>query len=743
MTTATLDTTFSPIHDALRLLAERCDGAQSRDDAGFNKPDSYAAKRLAALDTLDEITARQGWEMLRTYTRQLAAAGITYADLPVPPALATPPTHRIGVQTGTGAFLVTFPCDAQDRRGKSAGMPLGAAIRALAGRQWDGIGKRWVVAPSQANALALLDIAGEYDLHLSGVARARIDELQQATAPEPQTPVVQSAGRKITVEGAEFLVRFPYDAALVDSIKRELKSPRWDAVQKVWRLATSQNALEKVQGWASAHKFDVSGLQGFAQAQERAAEAAQAAKLAADQQAVARLTRLRLAEPLADGNPLRPFQRVGVERLLLQGRAILADDRGLGKSRQALMAAKAYYQEGVRVLVLSPISVKEAWLREAAICEVPIEVHSHAKIPAPLEAIPYVLIADEAHAFQNLLAKRTKKFLALADKAQAVWCLSGTPIKNGRPSNLFPLLKACRHRVADDKSEYERRYCAAKPTKWSRWDVTGASHLDELHSRIKDILILRTKKEVAKELPKKTRILSEVELPAEAKAEYFATIDRLKADYQARRQSGEIKSGGEALVALTHARHAGDLAKAEHAVEITMELLEQGDQVILFAETLDTLAKCQTLLAQEEVTDTVTLTGATPQADRQGMVDQFQAGTARVFLATIKAGGVGLTLTGPEGVSVSPILIGRPYTSGDAEQAEDRAHRIGQDKPVICHWLQMPSRVDEGVDLAIDALLEQKYQRIELILKGKRASMQGIGSIEEVALALADRLFKA
>jgi superfamily II DNA/RNA helicase len=74
------------------------------------------------------------------------------------------------------------------------------------------------------------------------------------------------------------------------------------------------------------------------------------------------------------------------------------------------------------------------------------------------------------------------------------------------------------------------------------------------------------------------------------------------------------------------------------------------------------------------VEDAELLTGDTPQDERQEMCDRFQSGESKIFVGTIKAGGVGLTLTAANNV----ILLDRPWTPGDAEQAEDRCHRIGQ-----------------------------------------------------------------
>jgi SNF2 family DNA or RNA helicase len=117
--------------------------------------------------------------------------------------------------------------------------------------------------------------------------------------------------------------------------------------------------------------------------------------------------------------------------------------------------------------------------------------------------------------------------------------------------------------------------------------------------------------------------------------------------------------------------------------------------------------------------------------ERQAIVDRFQGGQSDVFVGTIKAGGVGLTLTAANHV----ILLDRPWTPGDAEQAEDRLHRIGQGEMVNAIWLQ-----HGAVDQAIDALLEAKQERIELVLRGKRKTLRGLSSPLELAKQLLEFL---
>jgi SNF2 family DNA or RNA helicase len=113
------------------------------------------------------------------------------------------------------------------------------------------------------------------------------------------------------------------------------------------------------------------------------------------------------------------------------------------------------------------------------------------------------------------------------------------------------------------------------------------------------------------------------------------------------------------------------------------------------------------------------LIGEVPSSLRQGMMDRFQAKKSRVFIGTFGCAGVGITLTAAHDV----ILIDRPWTPGDAAQAEDRCHRVGQQISVTCHWLQaMP------VDCQMDELLTKKQEKINQVLADPSSNKAKLGA---------------
>ncbi|MBN3993878.1 MAG: DEAD/DEAH box helicase [Nostoc sp. NMS2] len=599
----------------------------------------------------------------------------------------------------------------------------------------------------QTHATAALKMVRKYikQLEHGGLALPEWDAIAHQYAKNSTPVLVQDdegvdvlPERRVEIKGERIAVYAPYDSS--GKFQRDCKTIegyKFEGEDKSWRfpLLMIEEVVEKLTNDQFYLTPEVEGAIVLARMQRQEEETAkEMAALAAADGIVQLVRTANLDAPLANGWYLRDYQKKGVEWLLAHRRGgiytggILADHMGLGKSLEALVAARAMQiTHNCPVFVIAPVSVLENWVREAERAEVKIECFSWAKIPKPLDTQKYVLICDESHYMQNINSQRTKKALELAhhENCLTTWLLTGTPIKNGRPANLYPLLFAVNHPLGDDKWEYERYYCNAGHRSVGRgksvWDNSGAAHLDELSQKTEDVILRRTKAECLTELPAKTRLFKEATLEASAAKSYQETIRSLVDDYRRRAKLGEVDENAEALVTLNILRKVGSEFKVEAARAITEELLEQGQQVVIFTEFVESAKAIASKLGG------LLLTGDTKPEERQGLVDQFQSGENKVFVGTIKAGGLGLTLTAASNV----ILVDRAWSPGDCEQAEDRAHRLGQENAVFATWLQLSE-----IDKAIDSLLTQKQQRIELVLKGKRKTLQGIQSAKDLAKEL-------
>ena len=575
------------------------------------------------------------------------------------------------------------------------------------------------LSPNQLSAAFKMLQTYRKQLQNMGIDLPESFNVTTAIATQPKIEKPKPKG-KISLQGKAIIVTFPYSPETVAKVKT-IKGAKWNGEGKFWQFSFSA-AADLVTAFPD-FEIDpaIAGEVESAQS-ERLAELAIAQ---ADYQKL--VDAANVSAPLANGRNLYQHQKEAVlwsisqiQNTELRG-AIMALDMGLGKTLCSLMVAKAYYQVfEIPVFVVCPASLKENWFREAEMVGVPIEVFSWAKIPKPLEISQYFLISDEAHYAQNLKSIRGKAFVELSthENCKGSLALTGTPIKNGRPINLFPLLKATNHELAKNKRDFESYFCAAKVTRFCPWDVSGAAHLDELHARTKDVMFRRTKAQCL-DLPEKTRMMRAAEVTGDALKTWKQSFLDAQIEYEQNQGMGK----GEALVLLGKLRKAASVAKIETAIEMATDILEEGQQVVIFTEFLDTAKELHKRLGGE------LLIGETAVSDRQNLVDRFQSGQSKVFISTSRAGGVGITLTSAQTV----IMVDRPWTSGDAMQCEDRCHRIGQKNSVSVYWLQW-----HEIDQKIDTILEQKQERIELILEGKRKTLRGIGSPADIAQELCE-----
>jgi SNF2 family DNA or RNA helicase len=212
---------------------------------------------------------------------------------------------------------------------------------------------------------------------------------------------------------------------------------------------------------------------------------------------------------------------------------------------------------------------------------------------------------------------------------------------------------------------------------------------------------LHRRKQDCLDLPPKQRLLLPVEL-SEAEGRGFQHRLQLKIDdYRRRAEAGLVRRDAEVLAVFTGLRQISAEYKLPAATALVQRLLAQGEAVVLFTAFVAAAELLHSRLGG------ALLTGRQPPAARQTIVDRFQAGEDRLLIASFGVGGLGFTLHRARHV----VLLERPWTPGDAEQAEDRCHRIGMQGSLQCHWLQL------GVaDQLVDDLIASKAARIEQLL---------------------------
>lgn len=291
------------------------------------------------------------------------------------------------------------------------------------------------------------------------------------------------------------------------------------------------------------------------------------------------------------------------------------------------------------------------------------------------------MIFDESHYLKNAKAKRTKAALKLSKLAKHVLCLTGTPVLN-RPVELYSQIKIINPNLFPNFFQYAKRYCNVHETDFG-WDFTGASNLTELQEILRtNCMIRRLKKDVLSELPPKRRAVISVELSNENEyrqaeedfLEYLRDIDPEAADRAAL---------AEALVKVTALRKLAGIGKIEAVRDWISDFLESGEKLVVFCHHREVLST----LAEEFSECCVSAAGSDPPQKRTETVNRFQNDPyCRLFIGSILAAGVGLTLTAASNVLIAEL----PWRPADLTQAEDRLHRISQTYPVTS-WIAVAS----------------------------------------------------
>jgi SNF2 family DNA or RNA helicase len=292
-------------------------------------------------------------------------------------------------------------------------------------------------------------------------------------------------------------------------------------------------------------------------------------------------------------------------------------------------------------------------------------------------------IVDEAHYISNATANRTRLLNDVLDTIPKVWLLTGTPMTS-RPINYFNLLKIVESPLALNWQSYVRRYCKGYQFNVGNrkvWNTSGASNLDELRERTKNLVLRRMKTDIL-DLPEKIVTPVFVELSSKMYDEELEEFTRI---------SNDKKNDETITVTLNRLMKIRQLIayeKIPYTCEIIDKCLEQGKKVIVFTNFTMSLD----MLHEKYKKNSVTLDGRMNKDRRQENVDRFQNDDKiKVFIGNIKAAGVGITLTAAEIVIMNDLS----FVPADHSQGEDRAYRYGQKNSVLVYYPVFENTVEK------------------------------------------------
>lgn len=439
---------------------------------------------------------------------------------------------------------------------------------------------------------------------------------------------------------------------------------------------------------------------------------------------------------------LRDYQEVGVRWLSMLNHygfgGILADDMGLGKTLQTIAFLSSVATADSKILILAPSSLIYNWKeefekfapqmkveviyglkasRDEIIASNPqVAITSYASFRQDVEQYEknqyQYLILDEAQVMKNSQTK-IAQYLRKFDVPHT-FALSGTPIEN-HVEELWSIFQIVLPGLFPGKKEFKQ----LSPETISQY--------------VKPFIMRRKKSEVLQELPDLIEMTYKNELADDQKTIYLAQLKQMQdrilssSEEELNRSKMEILSGLMRLrqicdtPSLFLEDYAGESGKLDSLRELLEQIKDGNQRVLIFSQFRGMLDIIEKELDALKMTS-FKITGSTPANERQDMTNAFNSGQGDAFLISLKAGGVGLNLTGADTV----ILVDLWWNPAVEDQAIGRAHRMGQDKNVEVYRMITRGTIEEK----IQELQTSKRHLVSTILDGTetRSSL----SIEEI-----------
>ena len=420
---------------------------------------------------------------------------------------------------------------------------------------------------------------------------------------------------------------------------------------------------------------------------------------------------------------LRDYQLDGftwLTRMTSWGAGVcLADDMGLGKTIQTITFLLST-QEGGPALVAAPASVVLNWRRELerfapslrvivlnsasdrhqAIAEArqgDVVLTTYGLFVTESEHLIdkqwHTICLDEAHIIKNRETKTSQAVMQL--KAANRIILTGTPVQN-HLGELWNLCQFINPGLLGSYDNFSEKYIIPIEQQENK------ERSKQLRRIIQPFILRRTKQEVIEELPEKTEITMSVELSVDEMATY--EVIRRRAKMLLEEEAGSSSPSVNTLSEITHLRMAacsaqlvekswsGECSKISVLTQLVTEIVGGGNSVLVFSQFTSFLALVRKALDKLGIAYAY-LDGSVPIKQREQLVLDFQAGRQQVFIISLKAGGLGLNLTGANYV----IHLDPWWNPAIEQQATDRAYRIGQRQNVTVYHLIAQHTIEEKI----------------------------------------------
>ena len=485
--------------------------------------------------------------------------------------------------------------------------------------------------------------------------------------------------------GTAATLSFAYDKDAVEWVKG-FAGRSFDGTRKCWTVPLSSKNVERMIAGAKQYAIDTSRLTA---AREQA------------QQSIAASQSLDSNFCVRDGllGTLRPYQSAAVGYKQGRRAVYIGDEMGLRKTISAL--AIVHHENGYPACVFSPAVVATNWRAEAKAwlgdgirvqlltsaktevdpgADIVIASYGSAHNTSVQTSTFATVICDEAHFVKNSQSKRAQAVSAVAAKAESLIMLSGTPLTN-KPRDLYAQLElmglAGYGKEFGGFKQFATRYCGGEETKYG-FKADGATNMSELAERMRaTCYIRRVKEQVLTELPDLQRQTISVDIAAEFKRELSAIKNSI-----IKEQPGAV------LSALTKSMAVLGRAKVSAALDFIEDC---DDKLIVFSSHVDVQRALLDGLHEKEIGH-VHILGDDSMSARDVAVTAFQSdASVRVVVCSTLAASVGITLTAASTV----LFVEQDFTAAVLDQAEARAHRMGQKNAVNAVYLVARHEIDE------------------------------------------------
>jgi len=485
----------------------------------------------------------------------------------------------------------------------------------------------------------------------------------------------------------KFFLCFPYSANMVVNVKSSFTSYKWRSEEKWWEIDSSEK--KAIRDFALMHKFSF---------HKNATEFlfGNAEKINASQMVVSdfKVNGFKI-EPY-------PYQNAGIQFGNKAKKILIADEMGLGKSIQSIGIVMSHLS--FPCLVVAPKSLLYNWENEwkkftshkpyvfynskypldtvLSIANVVIINYEGVKKLLPFKDRFKSIIVDESHNVKNDKTKRFTEVLEMATGKDVRCLLTGTPIMNA-PAELIPQLKILDMlKDINTEKKFRDRYCGKH----------GGDNLDELNIKLRSsVMIRREKKDVLTDLPDLVRNYVKVDITT--REEYNRAendfVNYLKEVKEMSDRKIKAAMNAEILVKMGILKQISARGKIEAILEYCKSAFDENQKIILFGYHREVLHEYT-----KRLNSNLLITGATKIEDRQKYVDMFQNDPKQMSIClSIRAASVGLTLT----ASSNEVFAEFDWTSAMHDQAEARAHRIGQKNSVSANYFVGIDTIDSDI----------------------------------------------